>query len=303
LDELDSLLQRMLELPVNQIEDDLGSEEPPSRTLGKGRTPSAKPTPPRPAVSYVTPEPVVPGRPDAAPETPRAARTPPPPPRPAAEPRPINLEPRLVTDHDDEFDRYEGKADYDPDADEPEEAPAAPPPAVPAPPRPATEPEVWVPLQSSWKPSPQTWQPLAENWQQALAALGHDPAAPARPVTPPANVVSARAATPEPPPLAPAAKAPPAGEPIPTPRAVVPPPRPAPAPAQPAPAASAPPVSAWLWPLVWFNAVFDLCLVPFGAPGKWLRGRGGRTVLGGLGILSLLAAAALAAADWFGWTW
>jgi hypothetical protein len=51
-----------------------------------------------------------------------------------------------------------------------------------------------------------------------------------------------------------------------------------------------------------FNTTFDACLAPLGAPGRWLRGRTGRTVLGVVGLACLAAAAALIAADRFGWT-
>jgi hypothetical protein len=54
--------------------------------------------------------------------------------------------------------------------------------------------------------------------------------------------------------------------------------------------------------LVGFNAAFDLCLEPWGPIGRWLRGPTGRALLGILGLLFLTAAAALAAAEWIGWT-
>ena len=63
------------------------------------------------------------------------------------------------------------------------------------------------------------------------------------------------------------------------------------------------PVGWWLLPLVWFNAAFDVCMVPFGAPGRILCGRSGRSFLGSLGLLGLAAALALFAAFRIGWTW
>jgi hypothetical protein len=57
------------------------------------------------------------------------------------------------------------------------------------------------------------------------------------------------------------------------------------------------------WPLVAFNAVFDVFLAPWGPPGRWLRGAAGRRFLGALGLLCLAAALALGLADWLGWTW
>jgi hypothetical protein len=55
-----------------------------------------------------------------------------------------------------------------------------------------------------------------------------------------------------------------------------------------------------LWPLVWFNRLFDLLLMPLG---RWARGPAGRNLLGTVGVLCLLAALALVALDWCGWTW
>jgi hypothetical protein len=57
-----------------------------------------------------------------------------------------------------------------------------------------------------------------------------------------------------------------------------------------------------LWPALWFNMAFDLCLLPLGPVGRWLQGRAGRAFLGAVGVIALLAAAALAAADGCGWT-
>jgi hypothetical protein len=60
---------------------------------------------------------------------------------------------------------------------------------------------------------------------------------------------------------------------------------------------------AVLWPLAWLNGLFDLCLLPLGPLGRWFRGSAGRNLLGTVGVLCLLAALALVALDWFGWTW
>jgi hypothetical protein len=52
-----------------------------------------------------------------------------------------------------------------------------------------------------------------------------------------------------------------------------------------------------------FNAAFDLLLLPWGPPGRWLRGPSGRTFLATVGVLCLLGAAALAVVDRYGLTW
>jgi hypothetical protein len=147
----------------------------------------------------------------------------------------------------------------------------------------------WVPLRSSWQPSAQTWKPLAERWGQEQT----DPEPDREPVVPPPTFPSRPASTgpvvltqtvSEPEPPAPAAA----------------PPTDIPVTSQPDPA----PRRAWpLLPLVWFNAAFDLLLVPWGPAGRWLRRPSGRAFLGIVGILCLLGAAALAIADAVGWNW
>jgi hypothetical protein len=190
-----------------------------------------------------------------------------------------------------------------------------------------TPPEEWVPFQSSWQPSEQTWKPLAQSWEQARtptpAPAPYAPPPPAGPSLyqePPATVpapVPAPAPAPRefPRPSSPAgpvvvtqtSRVEPAAPP-PPPLRPEPPTVPAPAknppPATPAPAAPAKrgyPVV--LWPLVAFNVVFDLFLIPLGPLGDWFKGRNGRGLLGAVGALCFLAAAALAVADEFGWTW
>lgn len=59
----------------------------------------------------------------------------------------------------------------------------------------------------------------------------------------------------------------------------------------------------WLWPLVFCNDSYDRIAVRLGGPGLWLMRPGGRNLVGWVGLLCLAAAAALAALDWFGWTW
>jgi hypothetical protein len=179
-----------------------------------------------------------------------------------------------------------------------EELPAPPPgpavsyrviqPAAEAPTDPAAEAkpgeEQWVPLRSTWQPSPHTWGPLAASWQQAQAARGTPPAPP--PADPP----------PQPPPPAPDAAPPPIIRPV---SGFV---QRQPEPSGPE-ALVAPPVSRWLRPLLWCNRGFDALTASLGAPGRWLRGRRGRAVLGAVGLLCLAAAVARAVAEGIGWTW
>jgi hypothetical protein len=65
-------------------------------------------------------------------------------------------------------------------------------------------------------------------------------------------------------------------------------PRTAPRPRQYAPA---PPQSLALAPLRAINWCFDQVVLPLGAPGRWLKSRTGRNVLGWTGVLLVLAAA------------
>jgi hypothetical protein len=59
----------------------------------------------------------------------------------------------------------------------------------------------------------------------------------------------------------------------------------------------------WLGAMGWLNATFDRCSVALGRPGLWLVRSEVRTGMGWIGIGMLLAAAAILAGDWFGWTW
>ena len=152
------------------------------------------------------------------------------------------------------------------------------------------DPDGWVPLSSTWKPSPHTWKPLAQSWQQPRSGP---------PSTPPTQETAANreqpseeAVTPKPTPVAqavPAKTEPKLGGIVAAPSA--PPPE-------------EPPLPGWLQPLVWFNMAFDVLLLPWGPPGRWLRrDGGGRYVLGVAGILCLVAAGVLSVLFWFGWTW
>jgi hypothetical protein len=164
---------------------------------------------------------------------------------------------------------------------------------------PDDDPDGWVPLSSTWKPSPHTWKPLAQSWQQPrpsqaatppaqeTAANGEQPFEEA--VTPnstPAGLPSSAESTSAP-------DGPVNAEPKPT--GIIA--------ASPVLAAHEPPPPGWLQPLVWFNMAFDVLLLPWGPPGRWLRrDGGGRYVLGVAGILCLVAAGVLSVLFWFGWT-
>jgi hypothetical protein len=156
----------------------------------------------------------------------------------------------------------------------------------------------WVPLSSTWKPSPHTWKPLAQSWQQPRetpAAQETPPKReepesipePAKPVEPPRSVaVESPAPT------------------VPVKTEAKPPAMPAPLPVPRPQTEARPPLAGWQTALVWFNCAFDLLLLPWGLPGRWLRrDGGGRPLLGGLGVLLLLAAVGLGVMEWFGWTW
>ncbi|OAI55205.1 hypothetical protein AYO44_00395 [Planctomycetaceae bacterium SCGC AG-212-F19] len=59
----------------------------------------------------------------------------------------------------------------------------------------------------------------------------------------------------------------------------------------------------WLGPILWINRVFDAWTTRLGRPGRWLRSRHGRALLGALGILFLAAAIGCAILGVVGWTW
>jgi hypothetical protein len=63
-----------------------------------------------------------------------------------------------------------------------------------------------------------------------------------------------------------------------------------------------PPAPLVLQPLIAFNWLFDVALYLVWPARDWLRGPLGRNVLGMIGGLSLLAAVAWYGRDWFGWT-
>ncbi len=289
LDDLDALLKRMLDLPVNRLEDEAEEVEdaaPPAAEARPGQETVPQQRPPTPA---------------SAPAPMRG---------PHRSPRalPLNSEAAALpsfeynTPHADEADLKPRVIIVAPNAPENETNSTAEGAAY-APPHPAAEtqadgrPEDWVPLATSWRPSSRTWKPLTEAWQQAqradkeperqeLKETGAEQAL----VSAPAPTVqlenqSAPSVAPSPSNVGPLGF----GDSKPTPRAT-------------SPAAASERTPAYLWPLVGFNAAFDLCLGPWGPIGRWLRGPNGRALLGILGLVCLTAAAALAVADWIGWT-
>ncbi|MFO0876779.1 MAG: hypothetical protein U0840_05345 [Gemmataceae bacterium] len=199
--------------------------------------------------------------------------------------------------------------------------------------------EDWVPLRSSWQPSAQTWKPLVDTWEQTREPVSPPSPMPgptmqypamsgpamsppvAPPMVPPMPSMAMPRSIPMPEPPRPSAPPtyPGAGMPVfptlapaETPRGLPPVNFPAmpPASVEPAPAPNKPAVEAprksavplALWPAVLFNATFDVCLLPLGPVGKWFKEPTGRGVLGTIGLLAVVAALALAAADGIGWT-
>jgi hypothetical protein len=276
LDELDALLQRMLDLPVQpadkpeQAKSEEPAEEPPPppRKVEEEKKKEEKEAPVPSYSTFRLPPDAVPSVSYMFVET---ASPRPLPPASGFEPRPPMLTPRLV--------------------------PVTPPPETPASPPPvqeADEGEQWVPLRSTWQPSAQTWPPLAESWHQANNG--------APPVVAPGPIADSR-----PTPMPPVSREPEISVEPPANEMVLGTPEPElETPDEPQLSLSVEDASsavAWpLVPLVWFNQGFDTCLAPFGAPGRWLCERG-RIVFGFLGLACLAAAAAIAVGAGMGWSW
>ncbi len=287
LDELDALLQRMLELPVNKIENTQQSEEeeaadePPPPALPTPSLPRVKETrPATPPVSYMVVETA----------TPRPL-----PPASGFEPRPSVLTPRLMP-----VTPTPPAVEEEPKASAPV-APSTPLAAVetpiPAETAPQGEEELWVPLRSTWQPSPQTWPPLADSWHQANgAAPPLTLPSPRLDLAPPREIKNSTPVS--------GASAFPSSIPIPSDDRVE---RDTPPTVEPrlslsvedAPVA----VPFPLLPLLWFNQGFDACLAPLGVVGRCLCGRRGRQALGLIGLACLAGAVAIAVSAGMGWTW
>jgi hypothetical protein len=282
LDDLDALLKRMLDLPVNRLEDESDDDE------DAAPPPAEKEA--RPAAAATAPEPMRgPHRPAFAQSSQSEAAAPPSFQYNTPHPNEADLKPRVII--------------VAPNAPENETNSAAEAAAY-SPPQPAPErqtggrPEDWVPLTSSWRPSSRTWKPLTEAWQQAQGERGEEEkrgrgeeenrnSSAVEPMVQSQEAVDSPLPlffSSSPLPLVPLSSQESTAVPIPT-------------------SPAAPEWTPWyLWPFVGFNAAFDLCLWPWGPIGRWLRGPTGRALLGILGLLCLTAAAALAVADWIGWT-
>ncbi len=319
LDELDSLLQRMLELPVNTLDEEEEMEAEAARM--------EPPLPPMPPPAS-PPPPVLPVRePRSAPHVSyTVVETASPRPIPAAsgfEPRPSMLSPRLVPVTTPSEAVEDDAEPFAPPTPPPlAESPLPTPMIAPQMPfdseSPEHEAELWVPLRSTWQPSAHTWQPLAESWLQANEGdvspiHGTHPLPMPGPGLEPMPVGETMFSSPVPQPPSP--PAPPSLDERPASTladqiadkeeieksvsresAVEPPllltsedaPRSAP---------------LALLPLVWFNRGFDACMSPLGAPGRWACGPRGRQLLGLAGLASLAAAAILALGAGMGWCW
>ena len=281
LDDLDALLKRMLELPVNRLEDEYEEEEN-AAPIQAEKAISAPPTasPPEPTRGPHRPMFVPPSQSQAAAPASFQYNTP--------YPNEADLKPRVIIVAPN---APENEMNSDAEAAAPSPAPKA------AERQSGARPEDWVPLTSSWRPSSRTWKPLTEAWEQAQIGRGEEEKSGRgeeerrRPFEEP--LVQSRESVDSPFPLF-------SSSPLPVVPLTVPETKPTPRAAAPAPIPEWTP--AYLWPFVAFNVVFDLCLWPWGPIGRWLQGPTGRALLGILGLLCLTAAAALAVADWIGWT-
>jgi hypothetical protein len=284
LDELDTLLKRMLALPVNQL--DVKDE-----AEAEAAEDAAEEPPPAPITQPTAAEPIA--APIAAPMSYMVVETASPRPLPPAsgfEPRPSLLKP---TPPENVAKAMEPAATVAP---APSESPAA-------------ESEAWVPLRSTWQPSAQTWQPLADSWRQANGAAPAPAVVPAPIPNPPSDSA-------QPTPVlieieAAAAQATPSSE--------IQIPSSEPQNAEPKTqnsvvGKSEPPLSltaedapsepsSLLLPLLWFNQGFDSCVAPLGTAGRWLCGPNGRQMLGIAGLACLAAAVVVAISTGMAWTW
>jgi hypothetical protein len=161
---------------------------------------------------------------------------------------------------------------------------------------PAPPPEPVLPTEPELDVEPRALSRPEDTTLLQCDELQESPAEETKPFSPTEYVA---APTPAPDPSAEATPAP-WSEPPPVRREVAPrQPRPEPPPAS----ADEPPVPLLLRPLVQVNDAFDLCTVCLGPLGRWLRGRGGRALLGVVGLLLLAAAVAWGVLDWMGVTW
>lgn len=292
LDELDALLKRMLELPVNRVEDQPG--EPAS-----GGGPAPRTLPIRPVSREVPPQAEPAENQDLAETGPSRSESE----APASLPLPVQPPHRF---------RKQAPPQPPPEAEEPVSA---------------TDGD-WVPFRSSWQPSPHTWPPLAESWAQAQKNPERARVRLDGPAVESARREVRPGPAPRPPelpaPLARTAEAsaePPAQVETPSETLIYPRPLFGSAPSEGPPSqaiaesrnpaeASLPvpdssPAQEVLWvlrPLVWINRTYEVLVGWAGPPGRWLAGPRGKTFLGLVGVLCLLGAVGLAIAGWLGWT-
>jgi hypothetical protein len=274
LDDLDALLKRMLDLPVNRLEDEGDDDDGAAPPAEEEAKPAPEPMrgPHRPA--FVRPAQTEAAPPSVNYNTPDVNEA--------------DLKPRVIIVASN---APENEADSAAEA----AAQAAPATAEAGPT--GGHAEDWVPLTSSWRPSSRTWKPLTEAWQQAQGIDKEtrrqgdkETSGEGGQVSDFGSVVGLEKSSVLPVSLSPCLPVSlSSANSRPTQRATPPPSPP-----------EWTPLS--LWPVVAFNCVFDACLIPWGPAGRWLKGPTGRALLGILGLLCLTAAAALAAADWIGWT-
>lgn len=155
LDDLDALLKRMLDLPVNRLEDD--SDEDESSSQVEESVPLHVPEPIRGPHRQTL------SRPQETPAAPPQYRT--------SASDEADLKPRVIIVAPNSPENETNSAALAP-GQTTEQGPAA------------AQSEDWVPLTSSWRPSSRTWKPLTEAWQQAQGTNGLPPAAPTPPERP-----------------------------------------------------------------------------------------------------------------------
>lgn len=289
LDELDALLERMLELPVNQVEEGAATSRPSPARLA-APSPEKEPRPAAPAgIPAHPPQPVPEQGPPEQASLPGPASTVPP-----AAPAPM--------EQNEEGSWVPLRSTWQPSA------------------------QTWGPLAQTWRAAQtRTGEDPAPSQGPAFTLVSGPPSAPApeqdrRREEPPLSVRSPfqdrgdlfpvevpASRTPAPAPaLAPAPAAADAPEETPAsalagllPRLI------SSDPTETLAAGTATPerVPLWALPLVKVNRGFDRLVAPLGPLGRLLKGPTGRRLLGWVGGLCLIASGLLTLLDCLGWTW
>lgn len=165
----------------------------------------------------------------------------------------------------------------------------------------------WIPFRSSWQPSAQTWQPLAQSWNQMA---GQGPGGDAsRPPERTGEQGTGRSHSAQGyPPGSERGHSFPSFRPLPS---VAPDHSPMPVQqsqglhsgraSDPGMRVESGSTSLSLLPLVWFNWTFDLVVGSMGGPGQWLATASGKNFLGVLGVLAFLMAGGIVFAQLAGW--